>query len=160
VDTPAVLLDNMTAPGRAANIPEFVNLAASNISLIRERFVSGNSFVRTGEENEKLGDFAGAERFYRIALKEDPCNADVQMRLGNMLHLQGKHDAAVEAARKALVGRLSRPPSGWTEAGSRRRKPSRKSPTRRRTTKAPFGTWRKLSRWNRVTNPSVPCWWS
>lgn len=100
-DTPAVLLEYMTAPDRAANIPEFVNASSMAITRISERFVDDVSLVRTGEENEKLGDYPGAERFYRQALALNPDNADAYMRLGNMLHLQGDHAAAMEYAQKA-----------------------------------------------------------
>lgn len=101
-DTPAVLLEHLTAPDRAANIPEFVNMRETDLVAIKERFVSDKSLLRTGEENEKLGDYAGAERFYRKAIEQNPSNADAHMRLGNMLQLQGQHDAALAAARKAL----------------------------------------------------------
>lgn len=102
-DTPGVLLEYLTAPDRAANIPEFVNLAPTDIVKIKEQFVTDRSLVRTGEENEKLGDIAGAERFYRKALEQNPDNAVAHMRLGNMLHLQGEHQAAMASAQRALA---------------------------------------------------------
>ena len=37
--TPPVLLAHMTAPRRAANIPEFVNVPAEAIAQIRPRFL-------------------------------------------------------------------------------------------------------------------------
>ncbi len=38
--TPAVLLEHMTAPDRAANIPEFVNAPPGSIARIREQFLN------------------------------------------------------------------------------------------------------------------------
>jgi Tol biopolymer transport system component len=41
--TPAVLLDNMTAPDRAANIPEFVNTHPDAIDKIHAKFLKSEN---------------------------------------------------------------------------------------------------------------------
>ncbi len=48
--TPAVVLDHLTAPDRAANIPEFVNVAPSAIGHIREQFIDDVSYARAAWE--------------------------------------------------------------------------------------------------------------
>ncbi|UCD51871.1 MAG: PD40 domain-containing protein, partial [Phycisphaerales bacterium] len=48
--TPPVLLAHLTAPDRAANIPEFVNAPPTAIGKIHEQFLNDYSFVRAGDE--------------------------------------------------------------------------------------------------------------
>ena len=48
--SPPVWLEHLVAPGRAANIPEFVALPPNGIVKVRERFLDDNSFTRAGNE--------------------------------------------------------------------------------------------------------------
>ncbi len=59
--TPPVVLDRLTSPDRAANIPEFVNVAPSAIRQIRERFIDDVSYARAAWEYLKSNDYDGAE---------------------------------------------------------------------------------------------------
>jgi hypothetical protein len=49
-DAPAVVLDRLTAPDRAANIPEFVNARPGAIKAIHQEFLNAGSFMRAGGE--------------------------------------------------------------------------------------------------------------
>ncbi len=87
--TPAVALEHLTSPDRAANIPEFVNLDPGAIRRIQERFIDDVSYTRAAWEFLKSNDYAGAERQARRALELNPRNADALHHLG--LALFGLH---------------------------------------------------------------------
>ncbi len=93
--TPPVLLEHFTAPDRAANIPEFVNIKPTAIKNIREQFIDDISYLRAADEFLKANDFAGAERQCRKALELNPKNATVHSTLGVALARQGKLDEAI-----------------------------------------------------------------
>jgi len=93
--TPPVLLSHLTAPDRAANIPEFVNAKPTAIKKIREQFVDDVSYLRAAREFFKAKDFDGAERQCRKALKLNPKNTEVLGTLSITLLHQGKSDEAI-----------------------------------------------------------------
>jgi tetratricopeptide (TPR) repeat protein len=80
--TPPVVLDRLTAADRAANIPEFVNVAPTAIRQVRARVLDDVSYARAAWECFKSNDFDGAERQARRALELNPAN-------GNALHYLG-----------------------------------------------------------------------
>jgi len=84
--TPAVLLAHLTAPDRAANIPEFINAPATAITTIGEHFLNDHSFVRAGDEffRHQEPDRAIAE--YRQALELNDDNAEAHHKLGFLLY--------------------------------------------------------------------------
>lgn len=84
--SPAVLLEHFTAPDRAANIPEFVNIEPTAIKKIREEFLNDYSFVRAGNEFFKAGDTDNAIGEYRRALELNPNNAEAHLRLGFLIY--------------------------------------------------------------------------
>ena len=88
--SPAVLLENFTAPDRAANIPEFVNAKSGAIKKIREDFLNDYSFVRAGNEFFKAGDTDNAIQEYQHALELNPNNAEAHLKLG-FLFYNAKH---------------------------------------------------------------------
>jgi tetratricopeptide (TPR) repeat protein len=100
--SPPVVLSNFTAPDRAANIPEFVNVEAGAIRRIRQQFIDDHSFVRAGNEFFKAGDPEGAVRSYRKAIEMNPRNADAHAQLALTRQAQGKLSQAVGHYRKAL----------------------------------------------------------
>lgn len=101
--TPPVLLDRMTAPDRAANIPEFVNLPPDAIARIHEKFLDDYSHARSGYVLEKGGDVEGAIREYRAALKVNPGNVHAHQRLGFLLyHSQRQFEAGLSHTLEAL----------------------------------------------------------
>ncbi len=84
--SPAVLLKHFTAPDRAANIPEFVNVKPTAIQKIREEFLNDYSFVRAGNEFFRAGDTNNAIQEYRRALELNPNNAEANLRLGFLMY--------------------------------------------------------------------------
>ena len=83
--TPPVFLEQLTAPDRAANIPEFVNLAPDALERIEAHYLSDYSHARAGFVCEKTGDWDKAVRDYRLALELNPDNAFAHERLGYIL---------------------------------------------------------------------------
>jgi tetratricopeptide (TPR) repeat protein len=84
--TPPVELSHFTAPDRAANIPEFVNLEANAIKIISENFLDDYSFVRAGNEFFKKGDSNNAIAKYLEALKYNPNNFEAHLKLGFLFY--------------------------------------------------------------------------
>lgn len=101
-DTPPVLLERFTAPDRAANIPEFVNLRGDAIAEIREEFLDPYSFLRAGTANQRTGDLAGAQRLFRRGLELAPGDAELHNALGWSLFQDGKPGDAVVEYKRAL----------------------------------------------------------
>jgi tetratricopeptide (TPR) repeat protein len=99
---PPILLSQLTAPDRAANIPEFVNSPPNAIVKIREEFVNDVSYMRTAYENEKAGDVRGAMELYRKAVALNPDNADAHAFLGGLLTDQGQLQEAQRHLERAL----------------------------------------------------------
>ncbi len=93
--TPPVVLDRLTAPDRAANIPEFVNASPTAIRRIREQFVDDLSYARAAWEFLKSNDYQGAERQARKALELNPQSADGHHFLGLALFGARQHDEAI-----------------------------------------------------------------
>ncbi|MGE5294607.1 MAG: tetratricopeptide repeat protein, partial [Solirubrobacterales bacterium] len=99
--TPAVLLDHLTSPDRAANIPEFVRTDPDAIQRIREKFIDDVSYVRGAWEFLKSNDYAGAERQARKALELNPKNADALHHLGLAQFGRGQYDEAIQSLSEA-----------------------------------------------------------
>lgn len=85
ISTPAVLLDAFARPGRAANIPEFVNLRAHGLRRIREQFIDEISFVRAGNAFREGGDPDQAVAQYRHALEMNPRCMEAWVNMGAAL---------------------------------------------------------------------------
>jgi len=87
-DAVPVLLEHLTEPDRAANIPEFTRLGPGAIRTMREQFVDDVSWVRAGRESGKVGGYQEAARKYAEALRINPNNARAHAGLGMMLVMQ------------------------------------------------------------------------
>jgi tetratricopeptide (TPR) repeat protein len=101
--TPPVVLDRFTGEDRAANIPEFVPIAADSIARIEEQFLDAYSFLRAGMANERTGNYPGAVRAYERGLAVEPENVELLNALGFALFQLGKSQEAVAPLEKALA---------------------------------------------------------
>ena len=91
--TPPVLLAHLTAPDRAANIPEFVNARPDAIAKIHERFLNDYSFVRAGNEFFRQGEPDRAIEEYSEAIRLNPDNVTAHHKMGFLLyHVKGRFD--------------------------------------------------------------------
>lgn len=93
--TPAVVLDHLTAPDRAANIPEFVNAGPAAIRHIREQFIDDVSYARGAWQCLRSNDHKGAERQARKALALNPKSVEALRCLGLALFGCGQYDEAI-----------------------------------------------------------------
>jgi tetratricopeptide (TPR) repeat protein len=101
--TPPVCLAHLTAPDRAANIPEFVNLPPDGIVKIDEHFLNDYSFERAGNEFYRGGDPEHAITNYRQALDLNPENGHAHQRLGFLLYnVKHQFDEGLVHTREAL----------------------------------------------------------
>ncbi len=93
--TPPVVLDRLTAPDRAANIPEFVNAAPTAMRQIREQFIDDVSYARAAWEYFKSNDFDNTERQARRALELNPKNGDALHCLGLAFFGREQYEEAI-----------------------------------------------------------------
>jgi len=83
--SPAFCLDHLTAPDRAANIPEFLATRFDAIAKIEPRFLNDYSLARAAFVSEQTGEFEEAIRRYRQALDLNPDNPHAHERLAFLL---------------------------------------------------------------------------
>lgn len=102
VDAPAVLLEHLTAPDRAANIPEFVAAAPAALVRIDPRFVDDVSLWRSGMAMMDAGDPKSAAARFRQALALNPRNSKAHITLGNTLETAGNDDEAMVHYNEAI----------------------------------------------------------
>ncbi|MCM2312820.1 MAG: tetratricopeptide repeat protein [Steroidobacteraceae bacterium] len=100
--TPPVVLERFTAKDRAANIPEFVPIAADAMAKVKEQFLDAYSFLRAGMANERTGNYAGAVRLYQRGLELEPRNVEILNAMGFALFQQGKSQEAMVELETAL----------------------------------------------------------
>lgn len=101
--SPPVVLDRFTAPDRAANIPEFVNLPPDAIIKIREQFVDDYSMARAAHISETQGAIDDAIRDYKKALEINPRNVPAHQRLGFLLYnMKGQKQEGLSHTLEAL----------------------------------------------------------
>jgi len=101
--TPPVVLERFTAKDRAANIPEFVPIAADAMAKIKEQFLDAYSFLRAGMANERTGNYPGAIKLYRRGLEIEPQNVELLNAMGFALFQQGQSQQAVVELEKAVA---------------------------------------------------------
>jgi Flp pilus assembly protein TadD len=102
VDAPAVLLEHLTAPDRAANIPELVAVEPDAIARISPRFVDDLSLWRSGMALMDAGDLQNAGARFREALAINPRNSKAHITLGNTLEAAGNNDEAMNHYSEAV----------------------------------------------------------
>jgi tetratricopeptide (TPR) repeat protein len=100
--TPAVVLDHLTAPDRAANIPEFVRADPAAIRHIREQFVDDVSYARSAWQCLRSNDHAGAEVLARKALELNPKSVEGLRCLGLALFGREQYDEAIRYLSQAV----------------------------------------------------------
>lgn len=100
--SPPVLLSQFTAPDRAANIPEFVNIDPEEIKKIHEHFIDDNSYLRTAQEHMRTKDYENAEIACMKALKINPDNWEVQLEMAIIRDGQGRINEAIRYCSEAV----------------------------------------------------------
>jgi len=95
-DAPPVLLENFVAADRAANIPEFVNIAPDRFFHMHEQFIDDQSFWRAGNEFMRALDYDRAIGAYRKALELNPKNVRAHVNLATALTATQHPDEALQ----------------------------------------------------------------
>jgi hypothetical protein len=101
-DTPAILIENSTAPDRAANIPEFVDIPKGGLLQIDVPAAEFYRLFDSAQELEKQGRHEAAVAEWRRALVLDPGDAKAHTNLGIALLWAGAQDEALAELRKAV----------------------------------------------------------
>jgi Flp pilus assembly protein TadD len=99
--TPAILIDDTTAANRAANIPEFLNVAAGGLDRID---APATEFYRRYNVASALAEkkqFNEAVPAWRQALEMEDTDSRAHNSLGNALMATGKTSEATEEYRRA-----------------------------------------------------------
>lgn len=103
-DTPPVLLENLTIPNRAANIPEFVNIQSGKLDRIFDNFSNkGNYLYRTALNELNMGNQDKARDIFQEALHMSPPNdADMYTHCGHITSGLGQYEEAYDYYDRAL----------------------------------------------------------
>jgi Tetratricopeptide repeat. len=101
-DAPAVVLDNLTSPDRAANIPEFVYTGPRSIERIAPQFIDDVSLWRAGMAFLDARDTENAAVKFHEVLRLNPKNVRALVGLGNIEEARGKLDGASEFYGRAV----------------------------------------------------------
>ncbi len=95
-DSPPILIDNTTAANRAANIPEFVNVAADGLKEIAGPVIDYSRLVDQAVYYRKRGQLDAAIARWREALSISPGDEWAHDNLGNLLMMTGHPREAAE----------------------------------------------------------------
>jgi len=101
--SPAVLLSHFTAPDRAANIPEFVNINPGGINRIAVNFLDDYNYARMAKEQVSAGDLERAEASCREALALKPDSAEALCNLGVIMARTSRLDEAIRYMTRAVA---------------------------------------------------------
>jgi len=101
-DAPPVLLERFTAPDRAANIPEFVNVTPEQFASIREEFADYYTHFRIGLNHEREFQHAAAVAEFHKVLKDKPDHLEATYLVASCLARMGRDPEAIPYARKVL----------------------------------------------------------
>ncbi len=94
-DSPPILIPNSTAANRAANIPEFVNIAYDDLISITAPMTEYYRYYNRGVELALEGLHAEAVPQFRKALEFEPTSTRINFALGNCLVKVGKLSQAL-----------------------------------------------------------------
>ena len=102
-DSPPVCLEHFTAPNRAANIPEFVNVRPEQFATIHQNFADYYTHFRAGTLNEQRHQYTKAIPEFHKALKEKPDHVESLYLLASCLARIDQEREAIPFARKAAL---------------------------------------------------------
>ncbi|MBT3377337.1 MAG: tetratricopeptide repeat protein [Lentisphaerae bacterium] len=101
-DSPPVLLETLTSANRAANIPEFVNLAPGQLQQMEQQFEDAFMLFREGELHQRFGRRKEAIAAYRRVLKVDPKHGVSLYGLAECLLELNQLEEALTSAKQLL----------------------------------------------------------
>ncbi len=101
-DAAPVWLQNFTASDRAANIPEFVNVAPGATRHVIEHFVDDYNYFRSGRIYQQFNEFDKAEEEFSRSLELNPENTFALYSLGTMYAEREKYRDAERIFKRIL----------------------------------------------------------
>jgi tetratricopeptide (TPR) repeat protein len=101
-DAPPVLLRNFTATDRAANIPEFVNIAPGSHRILKEQFVDDYNFFRAGRIYQQFQELDRAEEEFVKAVRLNPENTFSWYALAEIYEERENFDEALRLLQQVL----------------------------------------------------------
>ncbi|MCX6155124.1 MAG: tetratricopeptide repeat protein [Candidatus Kapabacteria bacterium] len=102
-DSPAILLENFCLPGRAVNIPEFVNVCHHGLQKIEPKFLQNDYFAfQDGIRKFEQQDYHGAMLDFKRALSIDSNNYITYGARGYIFAEMGKNEEALRDYNKSL----------------------------------------------------------
>jgi tetratricopeptide (TPR) repeat protein len=103
-DTPPVLLERFSFPDRSLNIPEFVNLKASEFRKITDQFTEQPHYYFTMGRN-RIGEkkYREAVSYFERVIEADPGYAGAFEYQGHAYSLLGEYERAVRAYDRAIA---------------------------------------------------------
>lgn len=102
-DSPAILVDNMTAANRAVNIPEFVNIPPDGLEKIEPEAMQFYRLSNEAFELMEKDQLPAAIETWRKALQLDPDSASTHFSLAVSLTGNNQEQEAVEEYRRACA---------------------------------------------------------
>ena len=111
-DSPAVLVDNMTAANRAVNIPEFVNIPPDGMQHIDPQATEFYRLFNTAYDQMEKNQTPEAIASFREVLERDPNDPIAHYALASVLMQNNQEREAAEEYRKACTLNAN-PPSAW-----------------------------------------------
>ncbi len=111
-DSPAILVDNMTASNRAVNIPEFVNIPPDGMQHINPEATEFYRLFNLAFEQMEKKQTTEAIATFQQVVQHDPKDPIARYALATALTQNNQEQLAVEEYRKACTLN-SNPPSAW-----------------------------------------------
>jgi Flp pilus assembly protein TadD len=111
-DSPAILVDDMTAANRAVNIPEFVNIAPDGMQHINPEATEFYRLFNQAYNLMEKGEPAEAIAVFHQVLEKDPNDPIAHYALATVLTQNNQERDAVEEYRKACAFNTN-PPAAW-----------------------------------------------
>jgi tetratricopeptide (TPR) repeat protein len=103
-DTPAVVLDHLSTPKRAANIPEFLNIATDSLQQLTDQFSEGGNYhYRIAKNLLRYGDLTGALESLDRAVSKQPNDVEVFLERGALRFRMKKKDLALRDFERAAA---------------------------------------------------------
>lgn len=102
-DSPAILLENTTAANRAANIPEFVNVAPDGLSHIEPEAAEQFRLLDESLESYARHDLPGAIAALQRAIELDPGDGASHYHMGILLKADHRLHEAIGEYEKAVA---------------------------------------------------------
>lgn len=103
-DSPPVVLDHLSTPERAANIPEFLNIEPDSLHRLTDQFSEGGNYhYRIAKNLLRYGDLDGALKSLDEAVAKQPSDVEVLLERGALRFRLKQSELALQDFEKAAA---------------------------------------------------------